>query len=82
MSAANPDALAAAHALLAAIADSPGAAPAPDTALAALERWDSLKAVRLVLQLEGRIGRELSENEIAGLATVGDVARLIAGGPG
>jgi acyl carrier protein len=74
MSAANQDALTDARALLAAIAESPGAAPAADAALAGLERWDSLKAVRLVLQLEGRIGRE-----IIGLATVGDVARLLAG---
>jgi len=51
--------------------------PAGDTPLADLEGWDSLKGVRLVLRLEEIVGRELSEDDIERLESVGDVERLL-----
>ena len=39
--------------------------------------WDSVMMVRLMLRLEQRAGRELSEAELEAIVTVGDVARLL-----
>jgi len=47
------------------------------TPLAEIEGWDSLKGVRLVLRMQEIVGRELSEDEIAGLHSVADVDRLL-----
>lgn len=54
--------------------------PAGDTPLAELEGWDSLKGVRLVLRLEEIVGRELSEDDIERLQSVGDVERILKAG--
>lgn len=51
--------------------------PNGDTPLAELEGWDSLKGVRLVLRLEEIVGRELTEDDIERLQSVGDVERLL-----
>jgi len=51
--------------------------PADDALLAHIEGWDSLKGVRLVLRLEELDGRELSEDDIEKLQSVGDVDRLL-----
>jgi acyl carrier protein len=51
--------------------------PEGDIPLAELAGWDSLKGVRLVLRLEEIVGRELSEDDIARLQSVGDVERLL-----
>ena len=48
-----------------------------DVLLAKLEGWDSLKGVRLVLRLEEIVGRELSEDDIEKLQSVGDIDRLL-----
>lgn len=48
-----------------------------ETPLSQLENWDSLKGVRLVIRLEEIIGRELTEDEIGALRSVGDVRRLL-----
>jgi acyl carrier protein len=47
------------------------------TPLTEIEGWDSLKGVRLVLRMQEIVGRELSEDEIAGLHSVADVDRLL-----
>ena len=47
------------------------------TPLAEIEGWDSLKGVRLVLRMQEIVGRELSEDEIAGLHSLADVDRLL-----
>lgn len=54
--------------------------PEGDIPLAELAGWDSLKGVRLVLRLEEIVGRELSEDDIASLQSVGDVERLLKAG--
>lgn len=51
--------------------------PSGDALLAELDGWDSLKGVRLVLRLEEIVGRELSEDDIERLQSVGDVERLL-----
>jgi acyl carrier protein len=51
--------------------------PHGDIPLADLEGWDSLKGVRLVLRLEEIVGRELSEDDIARLQSVGDVEQFL-----
>jgi acyl carrier protein len=48
-----------------------------NTFLADIDGWDSLKGVRLVLRLEEIVGRGLSEDDIEGLQSVGDVERLL-----
>ena len=51
-----------------------------DVLLAHIEGWDSLKGVRLVLRLEEIVGRELSEDDIYKLQSVGDIDRLLKAG--
>jgi acyl carrier protein len=51
-----------------------------NTSLADIDGWDSLKGVRLVLRLEQIVGRQLSETDIEGLQSVGDVERLLKSG--
>jgi acyl carrier protein len=51
-----------------------------NTSLADIDGWDSLKGVRLVLRLQEIVGRELSENDIEGLRSIGDVERLLKSG--
>lgn len=48
-----------------------------DTLLSAFDNWDSLKGVRLVLRIEEIVGRPLSEQDIEGLRSIGDVSRLL-----
>lgn len=56
-------------------------APLPSsTALAEIPGWDSIMMVRLMLSLEERLGRELTEGEIEGVATIAHVERLMSPG--
>ena len=66
-----------AHALIAEVLRTSTPMPGNDALLAQIEGWDSLKGVRLVLRLEEIVGRELSEDEIEKLQSVGDVDRLL-----
>ena len=50
------------------------------TALAEIPGWDSIMMVRLMLSLEERLGRELTEGEIEGVATIANVERLMSPG--
>ncbi len=51
--------------------------PPGQVPLSAIDGWDSLKGVRLVLRLEEIIGRELTEDDIEKLQSVEDVDRLL-----
>ena len=55
----------------------PDEVPDDSTSLRDLEGWDSLKHVRLVVGLEERLGAQLEADEIEGLATLGDVRRVL-----
>lgn len=66
-----------AHELIAEVLRTSTPMPGNDALLAQIEGWDSLKGVRLVLRLEEIVGRELSEDEIEKLQSVGDVDRLL-----
>ncbi len=48
-----------------------------DMPLNAVDGWDSLKTVHLVLRLEEIIGHQLSEAEIEGLQSVRDVEAIL-----
>jgi hypothetical protein len=63
--------------LIAEIVRRPAVADVAGTPLAEIEGWDSLKGVRLVLRMQELVGRELSEDEIAGLHSVADVDRIL-----
>ncbi len=51
-----------------------------DLAIAEIDGWDSLKMVRLIMAVEQQAGRELSEDEMASLSEIKDVAQLLAAG--
>ncbi len=65
------------HALIAEITERNTRTLGSDTLLTDLDNWDSLKAVRLVIHIEKVIGRELLEDEIGGLQSIGDVEQLL-----
>lgn len=55
------------------------AAAVPDDArLGRFERWDSLAHLRLVLAIEGRIGRQLDPDEAVRIEALADIAALLA----
>ena len=54
----------------------PGALPG-DAAIGALEAWDSLAHMRLVLALEEAVGGELESLEILGIERLADIAAIL-----
>lgn len=48
-----------------------------DASREALEEWDSLKHMHLVLALEEEFGVEFDDDEVSSLATVADLAQAI-----
>lgn len=48
------------------------------TLLSEIEGWDSLKGVKLMLRIEEELDRELTESELEGIRSVGDVDRVLA----
>ncbi len=55
----------------------PEALPADSTQLRDIEGWDSLKHVLLVVGLENKLNSKLTAEEIQGIVTVNDVARVL-----
>jgi len=55
----------------------PAAIP-DDVRIGRFERWDSLAHLRLVLAIEGAIGRQLDPDELVGIGTLSDIAALLA----
>lgn len=53
------------------------APPAPHDGPHSISGWDSLGALELLVELESVLGRPLSENDIAALGSVADVARVL-----
>lgn len=47
-----------------------------DANLDTLPEWDSIGHVHIVLEIEAELSRKLSPEEIAGIGSVADVARL------
>jgi acyl carrier protein len=54
----------------------PGTLP-PETALRNIKGWDSLKHVLLIVALEKHLNAQLTAEEIQGIVTLADVARLL-----
>lgn len=48
-----------------------------ELALGDIPGWDSVTMVRLVVAMEERLGRQLSDVELEGIETVGDVEILL-----
>jgi acyl carrier protein len=65
------------HQLMSEISHRKSTGYADETLLSDLDNWDSLKGVRLVIRLEELMGRELSEEEIGALRSIGDVRKLL-----
>jgi acyl carrier protein len=55
----------------------PGTLPAESTPLRDIKGWDSLKHVNLVIGLEKYLNAQLTAEEIQGIATLADVARVL-----
>lgn len=51
---------------------------AADASMATLEAWDSLAHVRLIAALEMRLGRQLTPEEAVAIASLDDIAALLA----
>jgi acyl carrier protein len=66
------------HELMANIlACDPATLPSNSTPLRDINGWDSLKHVLLVVELEKRIGRQLTAEEIQTIVTLADVSAVI-----
>ncbi len=70
-----------ARALLADALELPPERVPDDAAIGTVEAWDSLAHMRLVQGIEEALSRELTPEEIVGLAQLGDVERLLAASP-
>ena len=55
----------------------PEALPADSTPLRDIEGWDSLKHVLLVVGLENKLQSKMTAEQIQGIVTVDDVARVL-----
>lgn len=51
-----------------------------DQKLEDLRGWDSLKHVRLILEIEQRLGRQLTDSEMEGLTTIGRLREILTDG--
>ena len=52
--------------------------PPESTPLRELKGWDSLKHVLLVVEVEKRLGQQLTAEEIQAMVTLADVAAVIS----
>jgi acyl carrier protein len=66
--------------LLSTVMQRPASHVTSSTPLAEIPGWNSVMMVRLMLTLEQTLGRELTESEIEGVATVANVEQLISPG--
>ncbi|WP_406069060.1 acyl carrier protein [Micromonospora sp. NBC_01638] len=57
--------------------DLPGTTLAAGTPLVAVDGWDSVNALRVLVYLERETGRPLDYERFAAAATVGDLAELV-----
>jgi acyl carrier protein len=48
-----------------------------DVRVGAYDRWDSLAHMRLLLEIEARLGRALDPEEIVRIETLADIAALL-----
>ena len=60
------------------VAGAPGLAVGPGTMLDSLPGWDSVSLVGAMLRIEDEFGIEFQVNGFVAMATVGDVARVVA----
>ena len=63
--------------LISGVLNSPPPRLSEALALGDIPGWDSVAMVRLVVAIEERLGRELSDVELEGIETVGDVEIML-----
>jgi len=49
----------------------------PDLAIHKIDTWNSLTHIELVVTIEERFGIQLTEDEIVGMTTVGEIQRIL-----
>ena len=64
--------------LMARVFDMPPASIPEDVQIGALEAWDSLGHLRLMLAIETALGRELDASETVKVECLADIANLLA----
>jgi acyl carrier protein len=64
--------------LISEILNGPPARLSEDVTLGDIPGWDSVMMVRLVVAIEEKLGRQLSDAELEGIETVGDVEILLS----
>jgi acyl carrier protein len=69
--------LSSAREILAGVLGVPVGTISDDSSIGNVEEWDSLAHVKLVLEIERRLKRELSPLEIAEITSVFDVASIL-----
>ena len=70
-----------AHTLISEVLEGKCPALAADLLLGDISGWDSVIMVRLVVSLENRLGRQLTDSELEAIETVGDVETLMRSKP-
>ena len=70
--------LSTAREVLAGVLDVPVGTISDDSSIGNVEEWDSLAHMKLVLEIERRLKRELSPLEIAEITSLLDVASILA----
>jgi acyl carrier protein len=70
--------LSSAREVLAGVLDVPVGTISDDSSIGNVEEWDSLAHVKLVFEIERRLKRELSPDEIAEITSLFDVASILA----
>ncbi len=66
-----------AHTLISEVLEGKCPALTADFLLGDISGWDSVIMVRLVVSLENRLGRQLTDSELEAIETVGDVEALM-----
>jgi acyl carrier protein len=77
MDTAEPTSPSHAQDLISGVLNGPPPRLSEDVALGDISGWDSVVMVRLVVAIEERLGRQLSDLELEGIETVGDVEKLL-----
>lgn len=74
----HADPRAAAREIVAAALQVDAAQVPPDAAVGVTERWDSLAHLRLMLNIEERLGRVLATDELLAIESLADVETLLS----
>jgi acyl carrier protein len=74
------DGLQASRRLLAEVLDMEAADIADDAAIGGLAGWDSLGHMRLIMEIEAKMGKLLSPGNVVAIGSLQDIATVLEGG--